>query len=443
MPGARVDLGDFDSIVIGAGAAGLAAAAVLGEAGHSVLLVEARDRLGGRLYPLEVPGMPVAVELGAEFVHGEAMDTRAWLRRAGRSVLETPGEHWTLRDGELGQADEHHRGIAAVLERVPLTGADPSLTGFLSQPEAADLEREARERLLAMVEGFDAADPTRISARAVAAEWRVGGAASAATGRPQGGYAALVAALAGALDPQRVALRLGAVVEGVQWRTGTVAIEAQGFAQRLEARARQAIITLPLGVLQAPAGAPGAVRFEPPLEAKAAALAQLASGPVVKVVLRFRSAFWETLRGGRYAGAAFFHAPGGTFPTFWTALPVRAPLLVAWSGGPRAARLGGLTEAELIERALGDAARLFPDHDLPRTLVGAWTHDWQRDPFARGAYSYVLAGGEPANRALAEPLAGALYFAGEAADFGGGATTVSGALASGREAARRLLADRS
>jgi monoamine oxidase len=162
---------------------------------------------------------------------------------------------------------------------------------------------------------------------------------------------------------------------------------------------------------------------------------------VVKVVLQFRTAVWETLQGGRYAGAAFFHAPGRSFPTFWTALPLHAPLLVAWAGGAHAERLAALTPPELIERALLDAAQLFPDGDLGRTWVGAWTHDWQSDPFARGAYSYVLTGGEDANRALAEPVARTLYFAGEATDDSGGATTVSGALTSGRRAAQRLLAE--
>lgn len=436
-----MDLGEFDSIVIGAGAAGLAAAAVLGEAGQSVLLLEARARLGGRLFPVEVPGSPVAVELGAEFVHGDAADTRAWLRRGGLSILDTLEEHWTLENGELGQPDGNFAEIAALMQRVPAAGADLSLLEFLDRPEQAELKSEARARILGMVAGFDAADPARISARAVAAEWQAGGAAISSSGRPQGGYRSLLDLLAGALDPEKVALRLRTVVKRVVWRAGTVSIEGECLGQRLHARSRHAVITLPLGVLQAPTGAPGAVEFEPPLRSKRTALGKLASGPVVKVVLQFRTALWETLRGGRYAGAAFFHAPGVSFPTFWTALPHHAPLLVAWAGGAHAERLATLTEPELIERALQDAAHLFPDADLGRAWVGAWTHDWQRDAYARGAYSYVLTGGEDANRALAEPVERTLYFAGEATDDSGGATTVSGALASGRRAAQRLLAE--
>jgi monoamine oxidase len=432
--------GEFDVVVIGAGAAGLAAAAVLAEARRSVLLLEARERLGGRLHTLRLPGLAAPIELGAEFVHGDARETHAWLSRVGRSVISGGEEHWTLRAGELVAADESFAVIGSILERAARGGADLSLAQFLALPENADLPLAARERILGMVEGFDAADPARISARSVAAEWR-GGAAASSAGRPEGGYATLVGALAAALDPACVTLRLGTIVQRVRWSEAGVTVAAGSGATAFEARAPQAIVTLPLGVLQAAPGATGAVRFEPPLEAKSAALAGLASGPVVKVVLAFRTAFWETSSDGRYAHAAFFHSPGAPLPTVWTALPERAPLLVAWAGGARAARLGGAGESELIDRALDSVATLFPDVEVRGERVGGWAHDWQGDPFARGAYSYVLAGGGDANRALAAPLARTLYFAGEATDYDGEATLVSGALASGRRAALQLLAD--
>jgi len=403
-------------------------------------LIEARERLGGRLHTLLLPGVGAPIELGAEFVHGDAPDTHAWLRRAGRSVIGSGDEHWTLRAGELVAADESFAAIGTVMERAARGGADLSLAQFLARPENADLPPAARERILGMVEGFDAADPARISAQSVAAEWRSGAAASS-TGRPEGGYASLVSALAGALDPACVTQRLGRIVHRVRWSEAAVTVAAGSGAMAFEARAPQAIVTLPLGVLQAAPGAAGAVLFEPPLEAKSGALAALASGPVVKVVLAFRRAFWETLADGRYAGATFFHSPGAALPTFWTARPERAPLLVAWAGGSRAARLAGAGEPELIEQALASAATLFPGVDLRAERVGGWAHDWQGDPFARGAYSYLLAGGGDANRALAAPLAATLYFAGEATDYAGEATLVSGALASGRRAALQLLAD--
>ena len=96
-------------------------------------------------------------------------------------------------------------------------------------------------------------------------------------------------------------------------------------ALRAIAAAYQAVVTLPLGVLQS-----RAVRFTPGLE-KDRALRRLASGPVIKATLRFAHAFWE-----QHRGVAFFHAPQAAFPTFWTPLPARAPLLIAWAGGPKA-----------------------------------------------------------------------------------------------------------
>src|SRR5262252_10826970 len=95
----------YDVVVIGAGAAGLCAAAELGAGGASVLVLEARDRIGGRIFTRSDPGLPVPVELGAEFVHGHAPLTRALLASVGKTVIETTDTHWTLKDGTFTQRD--------------------------------------------------------------------------------------------------------------------------------------------------------------------------------------------------------------------------------------------------------------------------------------------------------------------------------------------------
>jgi monoamine oxidase len=156
---------------------------------------------------------------------------------------------------------------------------------------------------------------------------------------------------------------------------------------------------------------------------------------VLKVALQFRGPFWEEPDGGRYADASFFHAPGKVFPTFWTALPARAPLLNAWVGGPSAARLSERTDEEIIRQAMDCVRTVFPGRDAEPELQAAYVHNWARDPYARGAYSYVAVGGGNAREVLATPLGGTLFFAGEAADTTGEAATVTGALRSGARAA--------
>ena len=96
--------------------------------------------------------------------------------------------------------------------------------------------------------------------------------------RPLGGYGPLLAALAAELRGSRIALQLHTVVRHVQWQRGGVEIQGTWHGRGFTARAKRAIITLPLGVLQGPARAPGAVRFTPPLTAKRDALHHLGPG---------------------------------------------------------------------------------------------------------------------------------------------------------------------
>ena len=428
-----------DIIVIGAGAAGLAAAAALGSSGHSVLVLEARDRIGGRIWTRPEPALAAPVELGAEFIHGDSPETSALLRQAGSAAIDTAGEYWTFLDGRLQRRTESLVGkVRAAIEAADvLSRPDMSLEDFLASEQGRALPEDARAMARAFVSGFDAADPQLVSLHSVAEEWRSGGMLDSSQSRPLGGYRTALHALCAALSGSRVRLQLQTVVTAVRWSDRAVAIDGLRLGQPFHATARKAIVTVPLGVLKAPADAPGAISFTPPLEGKQAALGKLLSGPVLKVALHFARPFWEEQDGGQYADASFFHTPGKVFPTFWTTVPVRAPLLNAWVGGPSAARLCELTDEEIVRQAMDCVRAVFNGNDAPE-LQAAYVHNWARDPYARGAYSYVAAGGGKAREALATPLSGALFFAGEATDTTGEATTVTGALRSGARAAQEV-----
>jgi monoamine oxidase len=426
----------WDVVIVGAGVSGLTAAAELASRGHSILILEARDRVGGRVWTRHEPELSAPVELGAEFIHGPIPETFELLQEVGKAALDTSGRRWTWRQGKLqeradGLFDQIQDGLKQFSD---MKSRDIPFERFLADGERYGLSADACRLARAAVEGFDAADPARVSTLSIAEEWSAGGMLDAPQFRPSGGYSSVLRALCGALDRKRVRLQLHTVVQAVKWSHAGVEVDGQFLEQPFHATGHKTIITLPLGVLQAPAGVAGAVQFTPPLRAKQAALAGLASGPVLKVVLRFRSALWEELEGGRYRDAGFFQAHELTFPTFWTPRPVRAPLLSAWMGGPRAAKLAERPMNEVVREASDSAKTLFGGHDLE--LEAAYVHDWLTDPFSRGAYSYVAVDGQNARRELAAPIHDTLFFAGEATDSEGG--TVTGALHSGARAAREV-----
>ncbi len=426
-----------DVIVIGAGAAGLAAAAGLGRSGHTVLLLDARDRIGGRIWTRLEPGLTAPMELGAEFIHGDSPETPEMLAQVGAAAVDASGAHWSLIHGRLQRrADSLLGQVRAAFESADvLSKPDASLESFLTGGAARGLSEEAKALARSFASGFDAADPRLVSLHSIAEEWRSGGMLDSSQSRPSRGYHTALQALSAALDRTRVHVRLGTLVTALHWSRGSVEAEARWLGRPCRMRARSAIVTVPVGVLQAPADAPGAIRFMPALDSKQPALERLICGSVLKVMLRFRRPFWEERDGGRYADAAFFHASGSLFPTLWTALPVRAPLLTAWVGGPAAARLCESSEEKIVREAMDCIGTVFPGADVHAEMQSAHLHNWSRDPLACGAYSYVAVGGGHARETLAAPLDGTLFFAGEATDTTGEAATVTGALRSGARAA--------
>jgi monoamine oxidase len=417
-----------DVIVLGAGAAGLAVARDVTRAGLRVLLLEARDRLGGRIWTHHTPDGPI--ELGAEFVHGAVEEVLGVAREAHLPLRELPrtappdpprgssprGEAFSAIDTLLGHARE---------------GEDES---FQHLVDRVDVDAHTKQRALLLVEGYHAADPAKLGVQSLldntAADERPG---AERQFRWAQGYDGLVGALAAQAIPERCTVRLEAVVTALAWKPGHVVVR---LATGEELTAPRVVVTVPLGVLKA-----GAIAFSPPLPSeKDAALRHLEMGVTARVSLLFRDGAWPGRDAFATESTLFTGRP--PFPVWWISQREPRPVVTGWGGRRGARALAGLGEADRVgatirglAEALGVEAGL-----LQESVAGAFHHDWEGDPFARGAYSYAGVGGRRAGAELGAPIEGTLFFAGEATQSDGHNATVHGAIASGERAAREVIA---
>lgn len=419
---------NVDVLVIGAGAAGLAAAQKLQAEGRRVTVLESRGRIGGRIRSTWVHGIEHPVELGAEFVHGESPASWKWIRRARLATEEIDGPHLFPENGGLEDGEEMGRALGRLIEQPPedlpfAAWADWQLkTGGWSEREAS-LARS-------YVEGFYGADVGLASASAIASSERAArGSHADRNFRILAGYDRLIASLAAGLD-----IRLHEEVTQIVWRPGEVVVSVRNGGIH---HAEKVIVALPLGVLRAESNQRGAVSFEPPL-ASSRFLA-VEPGRVLKLTLQFDEPFW--LEGPfTIPPKSFVHLPDGAFPTWWHGWTDPVPLLVAWAGGNAADRLKIWAPTGLVDKALGDLSGLLGVHRrrVERALVQAWHWDWNDDPFSRGSYSFVAVDGLGPLAAAIRPVEETLYFAGEWTDpdeIG----TVHAAISSGERAAAEAL----
>jgi monoamine oxidase len=427
-----------DVVVIGAGAAGLLAARELGRKGHRVVVLEARERVGGRIFTHADRRVPLPIELGAEFIHGEAPETRRLLRESSLVAWDVSGETWRVRGRQLGRA-ESWKEVDGILRRIDTSRPDESLSDFLARRPGGRRLEKARAAARRFVQGFHAADPDLVGVHSLAPDDEPPSAAVARSARVEGGYGRLVEWVARDAAAQ---LRLRTVVREIVWKPGRVEVHAsERGRRRASLTARAVLVTLPIGVLQLPIGAPGHVAIRPDPRPARAAIERLAMGSALRIAFAFRAFPWEKARASRLRAApermSFLRTDRSPFDVWWTAHPAEWPFAVAWCGGPaaRAVRDAGDPAAaalDVLASALGASRRRV------RTLVeGSWTHDWDADPFACGAYSYMRVGGTGAAKALGRPVEGTLFFAGEATAESDPAT-VEGALASGRRAAGQI-----
>ncbi len=419
-------------LIIGAGAAGLSAAQQLSKAGVDVMILEARDRIGGRIHTLH-DSWPIPIEAGPEFIHGASEELQRLLASIGATTQELPERHFRVVSGKPQQINFEAAWSEILAKLEHASAPDQSFADFLDQ-ECRRLSPDERTMAVEYVEGFNAAESRRVSIewlRNTEAELGAGG--EEVIRRLTSGYDRI----ARALLPQTAAinLRLNTLVKRIQWRRGEVSIatiENGGRSSVYEGQ--RAVITLPLSILQAHPEH-GGVRFVPELPEKRAAAQRLIMGTVIKVVLWFREPFWIDMG---ITERGFLHVPNASFMTWW---PLGDSLvLTGWSGGPRAQQLSASSDQAILDTALNDLARGLDvnERQVRELLVGGRAFNWQADPLTRGAYSYAAVGGAGADRDLAAPVEDTLFFAGEATDDQFPAT-VAGAIRSGYRAANQVI----
>ncbi|MGZ3822920.1 MAG: flavin monoamine oxidase family protein, partial [Mucilaginibacter sp.] len=308
-----------DILIIGAGAAGLMTAFTLSKAGKKVIVLEARDRIGGRIRTLHDELFFKHAELGAEFVHGNLPVTMQLLHEAGIEYISGEGEMWQYRDGKLSKNSWNMPGWNKLMKKLKDIKKDISIGEFLDQNFGEDQYTDLRESVIRFISGYDTADPAKASAFALRDEW--GNEDDDAQYRIAGGYSALIEHLANESKLNGAEFHLNSVVKHIGHSKAIAEVVLNNGAVY---RAEKVIIALPLGVLQA-----GAVTFEPAADEYREALKQMGFGAIVKLLLEFKEAFWES---GDRAHMSFVIS-GEEIPTWWTSFPQESTILTGWIAG--------------------------------------------------------------------------------------------------------------
>ncbi|PZN99378.1 MAG: amine oxidase [Hyphomicrobiales bacterium] len=403
-----------DVVIIGAGAAGLAAAHGLKAAGRKAIVLEARDRVGGRAFTDTSLGP--AYDAGAMFIHWA--ERNPWVQIARDLGVATPDESWgggfqVFSDGKpMADADRQKRRgafgqIDRRLETVDLAKRDLSVKDLLGDL-GPDLSQIASSGLLLSI----GEESDRISTRDYQRLW-----AGDDLVVPSG-YGNLVARYGAGLD-----IRLNQPVGEIRWDgPGVVVTTPSGSL-----RANACIVTVPVGVLKA-----GAIRFTPELPMRTRdALDGIGMGALTKIALKV-----EGDRFGITPGTSFLEAGSPHRMMNFDLFPEDKDLIVAYCGGDHARELSA-AGPDATRDHLTTLLTSMIGSDIAKAITGISFPAWWTDPFSRGSYSVCLPGREAAREQLAEPIGGRIVIAGEAT-AGGGAMTVGGATLAGRAAAAAL-----
>jgi monoamine oxidase len=371
-----------DVIIVGAGAAGLMAAHTLVKAGKTVTVLEARNRLGGRIHTTKLD-FSCPTELGAEFVHGDLPVTLSLLKEAGIETTNVDFEMWHHHNDTFRQSDQFVEGWDAMLKKVNQLQQDMPLQEFLEENFSGEEHVKMRSQLENYVAGYDTANIRDASAFSLRNEWNHED--EDAQHRVTGGYDTMISYLAETCRNAGHTIVTESIVKDVNRSNNSVTVTT---VDGTTYQAKKAIIALPLGVLKAPENARGAVVFTPELSAQKQALNNIGFGCVIKILLEFDTVFWEsdaiTQLAGTHLSTMEFLFAEEAISTFWTQAPAHSPLLTGWVGGPPANEIRDASPEDVLQLTLTSLSHIL------RWILKPLKINWLRGMWPTGRPTLLL-----------------------------------------------------
>lgn len=430
---------DYDVAIIGAGMAGMTAARLLAHAGPGlkVLVLEARDRVGGRMYTLPDKRRelsPHGIELGAQLIHGSKAATWELIEEFGIRTrpLDSLGEPLFHRyiPGQGSQALDRE-GLAQLTADIRAAwkaydGPDISFQEFV---QTLELTPAQERRSTAEAIGWSS-EPSRLSIKAAVLDGALWDDYADQDFQIVGGYSSLANRMAKELKGK---IQLSSKVTDIFWREGLTGLSYEYNRVNTSLTARRLVITLPIGVLQS-----NQVPILPALPHwKQQSINALEMGQVVVVPLQFSDPLWRK----EVPGSGGWETPDERI-SFHLPHPANAGgrSVIGWFAGSAAQQLSELGEHAALAQVLTWLYEASGVQNLKSRLSWYRYNDWVGDPYSLGSYSFTRPGGHGQRKRLAEPVANTVFFAGEATAPPPHYQTVHGAYMSGKRVAAEVAA---
>jgi monoamine oxidase len=410
----------YDVIIIGAGMAGLSAAAKLREDGiTNTLVLEAQDYIGGRVKTTTEWDAPTA--LGAEFIHGDKTVTATIARQLGLEMIPAGGKRRLVSKNGDALSPRQEKQYYDVLDYVSENGANGLAISQLIEDNPYPQDEIVKQLVHFTIGDYEASETSELDSGAFS-EMIEKSEANGENVVLKDSYAPIIDHFMAGLE-----IRTECPVKHITQNTESILVELQDGTLY---EARQAVVTVSLGVLKS-----GKISFSPGLpREKIEAIRRLSMGNAMKLILRFNESF--------DIHSLFEIADGDNETlqtvTCWWASANSPHVLVGYCGGSRAENALALPESELLEKVMADLGNIA-DQDLSKLLIDYKIARWDTNPFTLGAYTnHPVGSSSQDNKELARPT-GRIFWAGEATDFDGNYATVHGAIASGQRAANEIL----